>query len=441
MENPSRQEGTGKVPIASRRRHKKSRGGCGNCKLRSVKCDETKPGCKRCAAYGVSCSYNPNSADLQPFFVGTTTIRQDSPEAQYSITQAQPKENCHSVIQVPRLASALPIISDGYAGIELDTQCLERLRRFHLRTIPTMAGPEAAAFFQSHAVKMACSAPYVMHLVQALTSLHDRHLSGQSHKRQILEESYHLSRAAAQFNRKLSTPLAPADRDPVWAAGCLIGWIVFCSTDATKASEAWPLAPSKPSDLEWIRMNDAKALLWGITDPMRADSMFSILGQEYAAGMHQRSASDIGIPPTFSRLYGLDDPESENGPYAVAVRALVALLPVECGSQNCATFLLFQGHMKPDFRSLLSQKDPRALLLLAYWYAKICRSVWWVERRSRLECEAICLYLERHHGEDPLIREMLHYPRMRSGMLKEGDPQYEAGFAAESFSAAYPMYS
>ncbi|KFY37988.1 hypothetical protein V495_06813 [Pseudogymnoascus sp. VKM F-4514 (FW-929)] len=167
MENPSRQEGTGKVPIASRRRHKKSRGGCGNCKLRSVKCDETKPGCKRCAAYGVSCSYNPNSADLQPFFVGTTTIRQDSPEAQYSITQAQPKENCHSVIQVPRLASALPIISDGYAGIELDTQCLERLRRFHLRTIPTMAGPEAAAFFQSHAVKMACSvsAPTNYHYV------------------------------------------------------------------------------------------------------------------------------------------------------------------------------------------------------------------------------------------------------------------------------------
>ncbi|KFZ20119.1 hypothetical protein V502_03349 [Pseudogymnoascus sp. VKM F-4520 (FW-2644)] len=433
MENNLRREGTGKVLMTSRRRnHKKSRGGCGNCKLRSVKCDETKPGCKRCTVYGVSCSYNPNTADLQPFFVGTTIMKQDSPKAQHPTIQNQ---------SPPRHTNALPIISDDYAGIEMDTLCLERLRRFHLRTVPTMAGPEGAAFFQSHAIKMACSAPYVMHLVQALTSLHDRHFSGQPNKRQIAAESYHLSRAAAQFNRKLSAPLAPADRDAVWAAGCLIGWIVFCSIDATQASEAWPLAPPKPSDLEWIRMNDAKALLWGITDPTRADSMFSITAREYATGMNKRSAFDIGIPPTFSRLYGLDDPESENGPYAVAVRALVALLPVECGCENYVTFLLFQGHMQPSFRELLAQKDARALLLLAYWYAKICRAVWWVERRATIECEAICLYLERYHGGDAEIQDLLHYPRMRCRMLKEGDSQYETRFAAEGSATTYPVHS
>ncbi|OBT82997.1 hypothetical protein VE02_08270 [Pseudogymnoascus sp. 03VT05] len=186
-------------------------------------------------------------------------------------------------------------------------------------------------------------------------------------------------------------------------------------------------------------MNDAKALLWGITDPMRADSMFSIMSIEYAAGMHKTSASDIGIPPTFSRLYCLDDPESENGSYAVAVRALVALLPVECDSQNYVTSLLFQGHMQPAFRELLAQRDARALLLLAYWYAKICHSVWWVERRATLECQAICLYLERYHGRDAEIQELLHYPRMRCGMMTEGDPRYETGFDAEGHCTTYPV--
>lgn len=280
-----------------------------------------------------------------------------------------------------------------------------------------------------------------MHLVQALTSLHDRHHSDNAHKRQIAAESYHLSRAAALFNRKLSGPLAPAERDSVWAAGCLIGWIVFCSVDATQASEAWPLAPSKPSDLDWIRMNDANKLLWGIADPMRADSMFSIMATQFATGMHKTSASDIKMPPIFSRVYGLDDPESENGPYATAVRALVALLPVECSSDNYVTFLLFQGHMQPDFRALLAQRDTRALLLLAYWYAKICRSVWWVERRAALECEAICLYLERYHGGDAEIQDLLHYPRMRCGMSTDGYPQYDTVLLAEVRGPTYPVCS
>lgn len=270
-----------------------------------------------------------------------------------------------------------------------------------------------------------------MHLVQALTSLHDRHFSGQEHKWQIAAESYHLSRAAAQLKKKLSAPLAPADRDSVWAAGCLIGCIVFCSIDATEASEAWPLAPSKPSDLEWIRINDAKILLWGITEPMRADSMFSIK-------MYQRSLFDIGIPPKFSRLYGLDDFESDRSPYAVAVRLLVAQLPVECGGRNYVTV---QGYMQTNFSALLGRRDARALLLLAYWYARLYPSVWWVERRARLECEAICVYLERYHGGDAEIRELLYYPKMRCGMSKESGRQYEPRFTAEGDGTICLIYS
>ncbi|OBT61906.1 hypothetical protein VE03_08223 [Pseudogymnoascus sp. 23342-1-I1] len=323
----------------------------------------------------------------------------------------------------------------------MDAQCLERLRRFHLRTVPTLAGPQSAVYFQSHAINMACSAPYLMHLVQVLTSLHDRHYLGKAHKRDIAVESYHLSRAAALFNRKLSAPFAPTERDSVWAAGCLIGWIVFCSIDATQAFEAWPLAPPKPSDLEWLRVNDAKKLLWGITDPMRADCMFSVMLAQYAAGMHKASASDIIIPPIFSRLYDLDDTESENGPYAVAVRALAALLPVECGLDNYVNFFFFQEHMLPDFRALLAQRDARALLLLAYWYAKICRAVWWIERRATLECKAVCLYLERYHGGDAKIRDLLYYPRMRCGMSIEGYPQYETGIPAEVRDHTYPVQS
>ncbi|KAL1978153.1 hypothetical protein VTN31DRAFT_1012 [Thermomyces dupontii] len=40
-----------------RRSHRKSRLGCGNCKRRRVKCDETQPHCERCRKYGITCDF------------------------------------------------------------------------------------------------------------------------------------------------------------------------------------------------------------------------------------------------------------------------------------------------------------------------------------------------------------------------------------------------
>ncbi|KAK4097029.1 hypothetical protein N658DRAFT_434849 [Parathielavia hyrcaniae] len=47
-----------------RKIHRKSCLGCGNCKLRRVKCDETEPECKNCLTYGVLCSYRSDAFDL-----------------------------------------------------------------------------------------------------------------------------------------------------------------------------------------------------------------------------------------------------------------------------------------------------------------------------------------------------------------------------------------
>jgi hypothetical protein len=63
--------------------------------------------------------------------------------------------------------------------------------------------------------------------------------------------------------------------------------------------------------------------------------------------------------------------------------------------------------MQPHFKGLLERKDPRALLLLAYWYAKVSGSLWWMTRLAKLECQATCLYLERHYARETAIQELL----------------------------------
>lgn len=256
-----------------------------------------------------------------------------------------------------------------------------------------------------------------MHVVQTMTAIHDRYLSASPNSRQTITEVYHLSRAAALFNQKLSTPLQPPDRDAVWAAAALLGNIAFSSIEASKPEEAWPLAPPKPSDLEWLRMCESKAVIWNITNPLRPDSVFHILADDFETSSLASAATTSsieGIPPAFIQLYSLDNSSTaDNSPYYAAVHGLAPLLRIECNQSTIGRFLLFMSHMQPDFRRLLEQKDSRALLLLAYWYAKASHSVWWIERRARLECQAICLYLERYHAGETAVQELLQFPKMR----------------------------
>lgn len=62
-----------------------------------------------------------------------------------------------------------------------------------------------------------------------------------------------------------------------------------------------------------------------------------------------------------------------------------------------------------QFHTLLVEKEPRALLILAYWLALMSRiPQWWIVGRSRHECAAICAFLRSH--PDPRLRALLEVP-------------------------------
>lgn len=76
-------------------------------------------------------------------------------------------------------------------------------------------------------IKLACKHPYLMHLVQAITAIHDRCLSAQVNIKQTMTETYHWAKEAAMVNNKLSTPVQPCDCDALWAAAVLLGVIAI----------------------------------------------------------------------------------------------------------------------------------------------------------------------------------------------------------------------
>jgi hypothetical protein len=236
-----------------------------------------------------------------------------------------------------------------------------------------------------------------------------------------MEEIYHLYQAAALFNKKLSGPIRDDDRDALWASAGLLSQIAFSFIEASTPEEAWPLTPPDQADLEWIAMSENKMAIWEIANPMRPESIFNALAMDvmkHSATICGVSESKIeDLPPLFIEVYDLEnDSIADSCPYRATALLLSTLLSMECSFNTLVKFLSFASHMDPKFKPLLQKKDPRALLLLAYWYAKVLNSVWWLDRRATLECQAICIYLERSHADETAILELLQFPKERCGL-------------------------
>jgi hypothetical protein len=115
------------------------------------------------------------------------------------------------------------------------------------------------------------------------------------------------------------------------------------------------------------------------------------------------------------------DPTSNthNNPYYGAASSLARSFNSDCIMSTFLNFLFFTGDMPPDYALLLERKDPRALLLLAYWYAKVCQyQIWWIRPRVTIECQAICIYLERHYPHESRIQGLLQFPKILSGSIR-----------------------
>lgn len=343
------------------------------------------------------------------------------------------------------------------SSFQLDRQMLDRLGRFRTRTVLSMGNHDMAKLYQKEAIELACRAPYLMHIIQTVTMIHDRYLAGDTFSKTLVADiCYHWSQGVSMFNRKLSSPIHDDDRDPLWSTAALSGIIAFAAVEATNPEDAWPLKPADDSDLDWLRMSEGKVAVFKLTNPMRYDSIFHPYLKTYfndKKKFDNHTTKGIGagvggpligpgieqLPWQFIHLYNLDKPDVPN-PYYATLHNLGRLLPIECSQSTVIDFLGFLSHVDTGFKNLLGIKDHRAMLILAFWYAKVCNtSIWWMDRRATVECQSICLYLARF-STDMTILDLLDFPRTKCGLgvflsdSSEGSPVGGMGGMQSCFS-------
>ena len=250
-----------------------------------------------------------------------------------------------------------------------------------------------------------------MHASIAVALTYDRHLSpGSSGCRRTVEECYHWSQSTILLNKRLSEPIEPKDKDPIWGTAAALVILTFSCPDAYTPEQAWPLnSSSDSSNLDWLRMSKGKMSLWHMVNPLRPDSIFHVMAATFA---HMHSPLPGGgiedIPRALATVCNLNSSStSETNPYFHAAHAVSQILDLPDSEITMGPIQLFMRSIHGPFEELLRKRDPVALLLLYLWYRKASCSIWWIELRARVECPSICLYLRLYHKENGAIQAFL----------------------------------
>lgn len=263
-----------------------------------------------------------------------------------------------------------------------------------------------------------------MHLAISVTLLHDRATSLDPSTPPSAAELFHSAQGTALYNSRLSNPesCSRSELDALWIGSAFLGVASFAYVEARTPEEAWPLQTRPASEPHWMTIGDGKKEVWRISDLAGQDSCLNNLVQPvleiFFAGEKTAPEDKLcNVPPEILHFLGLDDPATQqSNPRFNPATIMSGLMPLEYNSTTILQFVVFHTHMEPEFRELLEQKDPGAMLLLAYWYAKVCKyQQWWTWRRAILECQAICIYLRRYHPELPHLDVALQYPESVCG--------------------------
>lgn len=379
-------------------------------------------------SFGVSCDYGASSSDLQVSGVSSFQIEIQQPQA--PPTPPDSPQDVDRIIDDMMNAPLHLHVDEGTQGpsvVYIDRPHLDLLRKFHSRSVYTIGTADSVHVYRDVLTRMAAQHSFVLHAVLRFTLMHDRYLYDPIETKPSTAESFHTYHAAALFSKQLAGPIEEEVKDALWGCAALMGAASFASIEAPSPYDAWPLKPPDITDLDWLKISDGKKEVWRLVNPLRETSAFK------PAVEIEQNKKEQGPPrlplhdPLLDKLYPfvtkISDSDSHSpsssppDPYRTPASIIEKLLPIECNHSTVMWFLSFLGHMEPEFRHLLEQKDPTAMLLLAWWYAKLLPyNSWWMSRRGLLEGQAICLYLEKTLPEGHKIRGLLEFPRGVCGL-------------------------
>ncbi|PGH04907.1 hypothetical protein GX51_03203 [Blastomyces parvus] len=412
---------SGERVYRARRPHRKSRTGCANCRKRRVKCDETKPRCRRCETHGVCCDYltlQVRSQQTKPpatsgQMASTMDIRPASIQFTMSITELADR-----IDQVLRLD---PSAEQPFFEVPKLTHYRAVASLYHFITMvadATSMSDAHRSVMTGDMIQIGLQTPYLMHAILGASATHFRLLLPHNTS-YIISEAAHWQCAIQSYQREIIKPIDERNMDPLISTCMLLSLLSF-ATNEYKPAISWVFS-SEPNALNWLLVQcGLRYILSFLSKQQQSQSIWFPIFQE-SDDEHQTFNNDSpgldGLHPGLADLCKIDDTTTgETNPYHWPLRMLSPMLPLQSNKYNFTKLITFIGRLLPPYTNLLQKKDPRALLIFSYWLGKMCEEKrWWVYSRVHSECVAICMYLE--DSQDPRMLELLRYPAEKCGYV------------------------
>ncbi|KAK4905826.1 hypothetical protein LTR49_024917 [Elasticomyces elasticus] len=295
------------------------------------------------------------------------------------------------------------------------------LRHFHKVTSLSLGSSLVQEAMHSNVAQTAWSQAYLMHIVLAVASVDFKcHTSSTNQARQYLTLAV-MGARHWQTGRELYRGIFATSEGIRQQRGDVVIGITFLAAIYTFALGE-PIEP----DAYFVAYDEAVS---HAISPMAAAS--GIPAMRYSLRLFDNSSawkaviedSDdgqgtftsedqgiAGLPPAFVDLCGLDSASTaQNNRYHVILRHLGPLLRSKPTDEHFVKCIAFGARTFLEFRLLLEQKDPKALLLISYWFALLGQlDQWWSRARVKSECLAITDYLST--VPDTRIHALLFYP-------------------------------
>ncbi|RDL38403.1 uncharacterized protein BP5553_02743 [Venustampulla echinocandica] len=383
--------------MPGRRSHKKSKAGCQRCKQRKIKCDEVHPTCGNCSKHGVSCDFESGASNA-----GTPTSHPSPAPRSHRPSIASSTGGTPSSSSSRSAVATLPLYQTPSDFIRADVNPassrlleLRLMHHFTAQTSQTFSDiGEARNAWQVDIPTIAYGAQHLMDAILAVSALHLRALHPND---QTLVRASHgyMASALAQYSSLLTQGLSELNAEALFSTSALIAF----QASASRRFEDLDRGYSLP--LAWFHsFQGVKTVVMASWQWLRkSDRVFPIINSQHALSLNLDPQRRLFFAPI---LEGLDEqlcslPENLVVETRQAYEHAVAFLNWAHQTPIRNRILGFAATVSRRFVELMAQKDPRALVIVACFFAltRIVDDVWWLQGVAKREVNGIFGMLPR----------------------------------------------
>ncbi|KAJ4990111.1 GAL4 domain-containing protein [Stagonosporopsis vannaccii] len=413
--------------FVNKKPHRKSRGGCFTCKRKKVKCDERQPTCGYCSLRSLGCEYNPESISASP--TSTAALSGSSSPA----SQAFGEEADFGNISRPIPSWLIPATQAASGPLYgADFGLLHHYKTFTWRTLTIRDDEVMVSLHRDSIPHLSLSHSYLLYALLSIAASHSNTLAPSKQAEQLALT--YRQRTFAEYNKVLQN-ITAQNYESVLVTGMLLLSLVtppdpeIADNDAylvwmdtfLKMSEGLRILAS----LRWAAGIEKLSIYPLICRELRALPPSPIFHPSVDRHLHTRVGA-VGTtpdypnppstyhlkypealpvflpPPLMSLLASLSNAESASGPFDLHANTLYPVLhafsPIflslyyyHLNPDFFVRVFVFCSFLMPEFLLLVKTREPRALALVAWWFALagLAPRGWWIGKAVERVVKAV----------------------------------------------------